>query len=313
MQALWMIAASFLFAALAVCIKYASVHFHVAELVAYRGLLSGVLILAIMQWRSGNAMAAIRTTVLPMHLWRSFIGVVSLAAWFYSIQGLPLSTSMTLNYSSSVWVAGFLIGGRLLLMQTGASPHLGSKNESNINSPLNAGLVMTVLAGFLGVALMLRPTIAQNQVWYGIVGLFGGATAALAYLQVAALGRVGEPDSRVVFYFSAFASIVGVVWASIQGWTPLNWESGKWLAPVGIFAVGGQLLMTRAYSKGATMLAANLHYFGVVFATLFGMWLFGEKLDWMSWVGMAMIIGSGIGATALRHQSSPELHEEDRS
>jgi drug/metabolite transporter (DMT)-like permease len=64
-------------------------------------------------------------------------------------------------------------------------------------------LVLAVMAGFAGVALILRPTIEQDQLWHGLIGLLSGVLAATAYLQVTALGRVGEPGERVVFYFSA--------------------------------------------------------------------------------------------------------------
>ena len=60
-----------------------------------------------------------------------------------------------------------------------------------------------VLAGFAGVVMMLRPTIEQNQVFAGLIGLMSGLTAAFAYMQVMALGKLGEPESRTVFYFAA--------------------------------------------------------------------------------------------------------------
>ena len=59
-----------------------------------------------------------------------------------------------------------------------------------------------MLLGFAGVALILRPTIEQDQLWHGLIGLLSGMIAATAYLQVTALGRAGEPEYRIVFYFS---------------------------------------------------------------------------------------------------------------
>jgi drug/metabolite transporter (DMT)-like permease len=111
----------------------------------------------------------------------------ALCLWFYSIGGLPLATAMTLNYMSSVWIALFLIGGAVLMGPARNGP--------------DGRLVLAVLAGFAGVALILRPTIEQDQLWHGLMGLLSGVLAATAYLQVTALGRVGEPGERVVFYF----------------------------------------------------------------------------------------------------------------
>jgi S-adenosylmethionine uptake transporter len=303
MQALWMVVASLLFAAMGVCIKNAYAYFNTAELIAYRGGLSAVVLLGIMRWQG----TPLKTTVPMMHLWRSVVGVASLASWFYAIGGLPLSTAMTLNYMSSVWVATFLVGGALLLMTRG-----DSLTQAKASAGLNGWLIATIVLGFVGVGFILKPSIEQNQLWPGFVGLLSGVGAALAYLQVAALGRIGEPDSRVVLYFSLCAAICGIVAAQFSGWNELTWAGVKWLVPMALLAVGGQLLMTRAYSRGATLVVANLQYTGVVFGALFGVWVFEEKLDADAWIGMTMIIASGIGATILREKTSPNLHQEDR-
>jgi drug/metabolite transporter (DMT)-like permease len=128
-----------------------------------------------------------------MHAWRSMVGVLSLGAWFYAIAGLPLATAMTLNYMSSVWIAAFLVGGALIAWNPrGGAPLPGRQGP----------LALTVLAGFAGVLLMLRPTIEQHQVFAGLVGLLSGLLSAFAYLQVMALGKIGEPEVRTVFYFA---------------------------------------------------------------------------------------------------------------
>ena len=73
-----------------------------------------------------------------------------------------------------------------------------------------------------------------------------------------------------------------------------------WLLPVGILAALGQLCMTRAYTRGATMVVANLQYSGIIFAALFGVLLFGDQMAPIGWLGMATIILSGMTATFLR-------------
>src|SRR5690606_22199674 len=129
-----------------------------------------------------------------------------------SIGFLPLATAMTLNYMSSVWVAAFLVGGALFAW----NPRTGAPLP-----PRQGLLALTVLAGFVGVILMLRPTIEHNQMFAGTVGLLSGMMAAFAYLQVMALGKLGEPDGRTVFYFavgSAVAGGVGMVFTGLSPW-----------------------------------------------------------------------------------------------
>jgi S-adenosylmethionine uptake transporter len=69
--------------------------------------------------------------------------------------------------------------------------------------------------------------------------------------------------------------------------------------------------MTRAYSHGATLVVANLQYSGIVFAALYGMFLFGDQIALIGWAGMALIIASGIAATILRSRALPNPPAEE--
>lgn len=283
MQALWMVLASLFFASMSVCIKFASAHFNTLEMVCWRGAIGMVFLAALCQAQG----VSLRTAVPMMHLWRSVIGVASLATWFYAIAHLPLATAMTLNYMSGVWVAAFLVGGTLVM---------GRLQDIGRQGPI----VLTVMSGFVGVVLMLQPTIAQDQLFAGLIGLLSGLGAAFAYLQVAALGRVGEPEARTVFYFSMGAAVAGAVGMLFTGMSPWTWPHALWLLPIGLLAALGQLCMTKAYTHGATLVVANLQYSGIVFSALFGLFLFGDQIPLIGWAGMALIISSGIAATFLR-------------
>jgi len=279
---------------MSVCIKYAAPHFHTFELVFYRGLI-GIAFMG-MLCRVQNV--PLSTPIPMMHVWRSIIGVASLSAWFYAIAHLPLATAMTLNYMSGVWVAAFLIGGTLVM---------GRVQDIGRQGPL----VLTVIAGFSGVVMLLRPTIEQNQLFAGVIGLLSGLGAALAYMQVAALGRLGEPESRTVFYFSFGTTLVGGVAILFTGASAWTWPTALWLLPIGVLAALGQLSMTMAYTKGSTLVVANLQYSGIVFAALYGLFLFGDQIPLMGWAGMLLIIMSGIASTALRSRTLPRAPAEE--
>jgi S-adenosylmethionine uptake transporter len=241
---------------------------------------------------------AIRTPVPMMHLWRSTIGVVSLSSWFYAISHLPLATAMTLNYMSGVWVAAFIVGGALLY-----------------GHPEKQGpLLGTVLLGFVGVVMTLRPTIDQNQLFAGLIGLLSGMGAALAYMQVTALGKAGEPEERTVFYFSVGTAIVGSVgmlFTQFTPWSEVSWQDAAWVIPIGVLASLGQWCMTRAYSKGSTLVVASMQYSGIVFAVVFSIILFGDTIAPMGWLGIAVIVTSGILATILRSRVMPNTPAEE--
>lgn len=297
MQALWMLLAALLFATMGVCIKFASAWFSSFEIVFYRGLIGLAFMAAVMRWRG----VSIATPVPMMHFWRSVVGTTALTTWFFSIAMLPLATSMTLNYMSSVWIAAFLVGGALLMQKQG--------EVLREQGPL----ILTVLAGFGGVTLMLRPTMADGQLFGGLLGLVSGVFSALAYLQVSALSKAGEPESRTVFYFSLGASLAGGVGMLVDG--PHAWDGAHalWLLPIGLLAVLGQLCMTRAYASGATLLVANLQYMGIVFAGIYSIVIFNDRLPPVGWAGMALIIASGILATLLRNRTVPQAPPEDHA
>ena len=289
-----MVLASFFFATMAVGIKIAAGSFTTSELVFYRGVVSVVFMALVLRTRG----TPLRTPVAMMHAWRSVIGVLSLGTWFYAIAHLPLATAMTLNYMSGVWVAAFIVGGAVMY------------GQAQRQGPLMA----TVLAGFVGVVMMLRPTLDQNQLFAGLIGLLSGIGAALAYMQVTALGKAGEPEGRTVFYFSvgsAVTGFIGILLTGLTPWSSVSWQAAAWLVPIGVLASLGQWCMTRAYSRGSTLLVANLQYSGIVFAAFYSLALFGDQIPWMGWAGMGVIVVSGLAATVLRTRTVPDTPAEE--
>ncbi len=289
-----MVLGAFFFATMAVGIKVAGASFSTFELVFYRGVVSVIFIALVLRSRG----TSLRTAVPMMHAWRTLIGVLSMGFWFYGIAHLPLATAMTLNYMSSVWVAAFIVGGAIVYGKTdGQGPLMG-----------------TVLASFAGVIMLLRPTLEQNQLFAGLIGLLSGMGSALAYLQVTALGKVGEPEGRTVFYFSLGSLVVGSVgmlFTGMTAWSSVSWQAAAWLLPIGILASLGQWCMTRAYSRGSTLLVANLQYSGIVFGAFYSLLLFGDRIPLVGWAGMGLIVASGVAATVLRTRALPGTPAED--
>ncbi|MDP3827160.1 MAG: EamA/RhaT family transporter, partial [Polaromonas sp.] len=250
-----------------------------------------------------------------------------------------------LNYMSSVWIATFLVGGALLMgllpargdnatgmgtsSQAGAAePALPGRRRSappggsavreatSVGAISHQGpLVLTVITGFIGVVMMLRPTIEQNQAFAGLIGLMSGLLAAFAYMQVMALARVGEPETRTVFYFAVGSAVAGGLGMLVAGVSEWHWKPALWLLPLGVLASLGQLCMTRAYSmaktRSATLVVANLQYSGIVFGAIYSLVLFGDRIPLLGWAGMALIVASGIAATVLRARAAPGAPAEE--
>ena len=274
------IVASLLFATMGVCVKLAAAQYSSGEIVAYRGLVGAVLILVASRWRRES----LRTAVPARHFLRSVTGVAALCLWFYAIGTLPLATAMTLNYTSTLWIAVFLVGS--------ASVFGGAAVDGK--------LVAAAMLGFSGVVFVLRPTVEHGTFWSGLVGLLSGVVSAIGYLQVTSLGRAGEPESRVVFYFSVGSALGGAALATLTGWHSHTWGGIGLLCAVGVLATIAQLMLTRAYAQGRTLANASLQYLGIGFSYLYGVFLFDDAMTWIGAAGITLIVVAGIQTTQLR-------------
>jgi S-adenosylmethionine uptake transporter len=278
-----MLIASLLFALMSVCVKLASPLYTTSEIIFFRGLLG---ILFITGARYTHAIS-LKTPYWKEHGWRSLAGVCSLWLWFYSFDQLPLATAVTLNYTAPIWIA------TILYLTT-----WWRKQQHP-----NWSLTLCIIASFIGVTILLRPSMHQQQWLGGIVALTSGFFAALAYLQVKKLSLMGEPDHRIVFYFSVGGLIVGFLGAIIEtGHTHFLFHShtSKGLAlllGIGVFATLAQMTLTRAYRLGNTLVASNLQYSGIIFASSFGALIWDDTIDPLGWLGIIIIIFSGSFAT----------------
>jgi S-adenosylmethionine uptake transporter len=287
MQSLWMLAAGLAFSLMGAFVKLGAEHFSAAELVFYRSLVQMAGAYAVLF----HAGLPVKTKRFGMHVHRGVSGFVSLFMFFYALTTLPVATAMTLNYSSPLFLA--------LLLTFLARERPG------------AMLTGTVLLGFAGVLLLLRPAVHADQLWPFAVGLASGAISAIAYWNVRELVRAHEPEARVVFYFALFACLGSLVWMAPQAWHAVTWANVWILAGVGVMGTLGQLFMTRAYGQGKTLVTAALSYSGIVFSSVLGIAFFGDQLPWFAWLGMALIVIAGIIAVQLqpgaRRNDAPQV------
>jgi S-adenosylmethionine uptake transporter len=291
MASMWMLFAAFAFSVMGACVKLASSTYSISEIVMYRGLTGVVMLFLLVRHRGGS----FRTAFWKDHAWRGFVGVVSLWLWFFGISKLPLATAVTLNYMSPIWMAAFLFCAGWW------------HSKDHVEWPL----VGAILLSFVGVTLVLQPAFESRQ-WLGAATtLFSGMLSAAAYLQVRKLSQLGEPEYRVVFYFSLMNLMAGLVGSAttvadpgVVTWHALDWRGAGLLLTMGVSATLAQMAMTRAYGTGKTLVVANLQYTGIIFSSVWGMLLWGDRFDWHVWLGMAVILGSGLAVTYYNTRST---------
>jgi drug/metabolite transporter (DMT)-like permease len=281
MQSLWMIAASFLFACMGVCVKLAAETHTAVEITFWRSAIALLLMYALVRLRG----VPLRTPHWRWQITRGVVGFSALFAYFYAITLLPLATAVTLNYTSAIFLALYLVlaGWRM-----------------------RTGMLGALAVGLAGVVLLLKPTFQEDQLVGGLIGLGSGVLAGMAYFSVRELGARGEPETRTVFYFSLVATVFSGIWLAFGEINPVNADSALLLFGVAGFATLAQLAMTRAYTRGKTLMSAALAYSTVIFSSLAGVLFWGEVLPASAWAAIGLIILSGIAATHFSRASPVE-------
>lgn len=277
MQSFWMLAASLLFAVMASAVKFASGDIGTFTLVFYRGVF-GIVILGGWCLATGRSL---RTKHLASHIKRSASGTIALAMWMYCLAFLPLSTGTTLNYTAPLWMAAIVVAGALIK-----------------RSPAPWKLVGACLLGFAGVVLVLQPEFRAGDQMPAAIGLGSGLMSAIAYFQIKSLSTLKEPDWRVVFYFSLFNLVFGL--AGHLAFEPADRYTAQAVAAIlvmGLTATIAQLTMTRSYSAGNLLLSSILSFSGIVFATLIGIFFFGDSTQIETYLGIAIIVAAGVTAS----------------
>lgn len=282
LKSLWMVVAGFLFSCMGIFVKLGSAHFSSAELVFYRSVFGLVILYVLITVQR----LPLRTRYVRNHFWRGMTGMVALLMFFHTISILPLATAITLNYTSPLFFA------LLMVLVLGERPRMM--------------LIAALIAGFGGVVLLLNPGF-EHELWRTeLMGLAAGALSGFAYLNVKQLGRLGEPDWRVVFYFTLISTIGAALWMVGKTWHTIGWGELLILLGLGLTATLAQLALTRAHHDGDSLVVGALAYSTVIFASLWGVLLWGEVLHWQEWLAIAIIVLSGIAAARASSRAAVE-------
>jgi len=284
MTSSWMIVAGFMFAAMGVFVKLGADHFDASELAFYRNFVGLLFIVALLAINKGT----VRTPYFGGHVIRSVVGTISLIGYFYGMTQLPLATAQTLNYTSPIFLAIATV------------VVLGER--------FSGWLVAAIVLGFAGVAILLQPTMQSGKEAAALIGLFSGVFSAWAYLSVRTLGKLGEPDWRVVFWFTVIGSVLCAAWQlATSTFHPIRLGNIWIVIGIGFCGTAAQLAMTRAYRTGNTLVCGALSYSTLVFGAVATFIVWNERLAPLEWVGMGIIIASGI--LAMRVEKKEQVEE----
>lgn len=208
----------------------------------------------------------------PDLLMRSFFGTVGLICNFYAVDHMNIADANILNKLSPFFA---------ILMSYFILKEKANKVEW-----------ACVVAAFIGAVFVVKPAFNMQFV-NAMIGVIGGLGAGIAYTFVRKLGKKGERGPMIVMVFSAFSCLCTLPFL-IAEFQPMKAVQLLCLLMAGVSAAGGQIFITKAYTKAPAKEISVFDYTQVLFAALLGFAFFGQIPDWMSLVGYLVIIGSAI-------------------
>lgn len=221
-----------------------------------------------------------RTSRLSLQLTRSAFLLGATFCFFGGLAYLPLAEASAITFLAPVFVV--LLSGPLL------------------HEHANRGRWLTSISGFVGVLVVLRP---GSAVFHPAALLMVGMALCNALYNLYTRKLADESPHTSLFY-SALLGTVGtsafLPFALPTAWPPLPVVALFLL--LGLLAGLGHFCLINALTRAPAAMLTPFSYLQMIWATAYGYVFFGQLPDTVSFVGMAIIVGSGIALAAHEQQ-----------
>lgn len=152
--------------------------------------------------------------------------------------------------------------------------------------------VLALLCGFAGVLVVIRPASAVFH-WASVAVVISATAYALYQILTRRVAGVESPETSAL-YSSAVGAfgmllVMPFVWITPHGWVDL----GLFCA-LGVLGALGHYCVAIAFGLGPANILSPFQYFQLLASVAVGFVLFGEVPDAFTWVGAAVIVGSGL-------------------
>jgi len=220
-------------------------------------------------------------TARPLgHIYRGFIGVMSMGLGFFALTRLPLPEAIALNYAQPLLVVAF--------------------SAIFLGEPVRAYRWGAVIVGMVGVVIVSWPKLSlaggdglDNSELAGVVAaLVAAAFSAVALLQVRSLVAT-ERSATIVLWFSVSASVIGLLTIPF-GWASLSVQQASFLVLAGFCGGVAQIFMTEGYRYAQASTVAPFEYTSLILGLVVGYVVFSEVPTIHMIIGGLIVIGSGI-------------------
>lgn len=282
-------AAMFFFSLNDMGIKFLSGDYALHQVVLIRTLVAMAILVGIVMPLAGGS-GRLRTRRLGVHLLRGLFVVMANMLFFVALAAMPLAEAVAISFVSPLLIT--VLSVFLLREQVGPRRWIA------------------VGVGLLGVLVILRPgTEAFRPV--ALLPLFGAAAYAMVNILTRRLGGT-ESAVTLAFYiqltFVVVSSTMGLAVGDGRyagtGDASLDFLLRAWVWPeahdwpilimLGFAAGIGSLLVSQGYRLCEAALAAPFEYTAMPLAVFWGVVVFGDWPDAVSWTGIALIVGGGL-------------------
>lgn len=251
-------------------LKLLTPHYPPAQVAALRGMASLPFVLA---WVA--ATVGVRDLLRvrwPLHLLRGALSVLMLVGFVFALRQMPLSTAYTIFFVAPLLITALSV----VFLRERVGPRRW----------------VAIVIGLAGVLVVLRPSGGGVLSLAGVAVLLAALGYAVGAITVRVLSRT-DSTQAMVFWMLAFLSL-GAGLIAAPGWVALRAADGWLIAGIGLAGAVGQYAVTEAFSRGEASVIAPFEYTALAWGVGLDMALWGVLPDRATWLGAAIIVGSGL-------------------
>ena len=267
--ALWMLGAIASFSAMAVAGRAVSHALDTFEIMTYRSLV-GIVVLWVILTLTGQWRQVTRRS-LGTHVVRNAAHFTGQNLWFYAVTAIPLAQVFALEFTSPIWV--------VLL-----SPLI-------LGEPLTRLRLMSVLAGFVGILIVARPS--PDTISPGLIAAASSAVFfALSVMYTRLLTRT-ETVLCIMFWLTLMQAVFGIIFSAWDGdMVAPSAQTLPWLVLIGLAGLLAHYCLTSALAIAPATVVVPIEFVRLPTIAIVGMLLYGEALDAWVFIGAAVIFAA---------------------
>jgi len=213
----------------------------------------------------------IRTNRPGLQLTRIFFALIALLGGFTAAINMPLAEATSLGFAKSFFVTVFAV----LILKESVGPYRW----------------VAIAVGFIGVGVMVQPG-AEGFSLYGLYALAGAAAAGLVMVLIRLLSKTETTTS--ILGFQVFGVGIVTMVPAFLLWVPPTLQEWFVIIAIGVVSFFAQKANIYAYRHGEASLLASLDYVRLLFATVFGYFLFQQLPQFSTWIGASIIIVAAV-------------------